>query len=578
MKKLLSATLAVIMMLSMLALPVVATESTEPVIGYSADLVDPVVLTNITNIEGVTTLSESAYKIDSVEGMNNFAELTKKNNFEGITVYLDDDIIYGDSDECKPIATVSSCFFQGTFDGQGHTISNFKYTAASGRLGLLFFAAGATIQNLKLDSTCCFTMTGASADGVSSVVGMVSTVGGVVRPTTVKNISSAATVIAATSQKVAGIVGYKAGAQGLNVENCEYISTATVNVKQSSGGILGFSEHEGAISIQNCKNTTSFAATNTDVAGMIGLSNAPISVIENCVNTGTMTSTHQSAGIIGKYAYNAAFTISNCINEGTIGTAATSEFCGGILGQNSSTAAITIINCTNNGVVQGKNYLGGIAGWFAKSGSSINGCSNYGAITASNAFVGGILGGSGAVATVNNCANYKKVTLNHATNTSIGDITGREDASYVTVTNSPARAWTRAIQKGEAYNKQGDTEHVYQDIRVIGIIDSLNYEKVGFEIVAKDKNGETVQTINLDCNYVYESLVAVTDGVEDTITANDDRKGGYYFAVVIQGVPAAYEQLTFEIKTYTIANEASEKLYGASGTVTVELDQEVKKN
>ena len=68
-------------------------------------------------------------------------------SFNGTTVFLDADIDFsGISEQFEPIGN-DNCF-RGTFDGQGHTISNLNVTSNSTYVGLFGYSKGATIKTL----------------------------------------------------------------------------------------------------------------------------------------------------------------------------------------------------------------------------------------------------------------------------------------------------------------------------------------------------------------------------------------------------------------------------------------------
>ena len=82
------------------------------------------------------------------------SKVSSGSTYSGTTVFLDTDIDFfgGLSDEFEPIGT-SSKSFQGTFDGQGHTISNLAINSSLPFVGLFGYAR-ATIRNVFLDSSC----------------------------------------------------------------------------------------------------------------------------------------------------------------------------------------------------------------------------------------------------------------------------------------------------------------------------------------------------------------------------------------------------------------------------------------
>ena len=90
--------------------------------------------------------------------------------------------------------------------------------------------------------------------------------------------------------------------------------------------------------------------------------------------------------------------LANCSVEGK-------NYVGGIAGR----ANGDIDNCENHAMVNGANFVGGIVGRYAYSGKSITSCANYGDVTGSGEKVGGIAGYFN-LGTIQNCANYGDIT------------------------------------------------------------------------------------------------------------------------------------------------------------------------
>ena len=103
-------------------------------------------------------------------------------------------------------------------------------------------------------------------------------------------------------------------------------------------------------------------------------------------------------------------TLANCSVEGKV-------FVGGIAGKSSS----DIINCENHAEVKGTRFLGGVVGRYGGSGS-ITSCANYGAVTGTQTYVGG-MAGYFASGTIQNSANYGDIK---GTN-SVGNLIGFAD-------------------------------------------------------------------------------------------------------------------------------------------------------
>ena len=91
-------------------------------------------------------------------------------------------------------------------------------------------------------------------------------------------------------------------------------------------------------------------------------------------------------------------TLVNCSVEGK-------NYVGGIAGR----ANGDIGNCENHAMVKGANFVGGIVGNYVFSDKSITSCANYGVITGTGVKVGGIAGDFNS-GTIQNCANYGDIT------------------------------------------------------------------------------------------------------------------------------------------------------------------------
>ena len=91
-------------------------------------------------------------------------------------------------------------------------------------------------------------------------------------------------------------------------------------------------------------------------------------------------------------------TLANCSVEGK-------DYVGGIAGR----ASGDIGNCENHAMAKGAFCVGGIVGDYRDSGKSIISCANYGVVTGTGNSVGGIAGHFG-LGTIQNCANYGDIT------------------------------------------------------------------------------------------------------------------------------------------------------------------------
>ena len=65
-------------------------------------------------------------------------------------------------------------------------------------------------------------------------------------------------------------------------------------------------------------------------------------------------------------------------------------------------------NCVNHATVKGKNNVGGLFGFYSRTGNTITACANYGNVTATGYDIGGLVGYV-ASGTIQDCANYGDV-------------------------------------------------------------------------------------------------------------------------------------------------------------------------
>ena len=149
--------------------------------------------------------------------------------------------------------------------------------------------------------------------------------------------------------------------------------------------------------------------------------------------------------------------------------------------------------------------------------------------------------------------NTKYTVLNYSLNanfTTGGGLAGLKsrtiiNTAYVGVQNTGK--YTVTPEEGEAYEAYS--------VRFVGVVDSLDYESVGFKISCGDKNFDT------ECNRAYKSIV----GGENDYTAAQ-LGGEYIFAAAIKDIPASAGELTFTVKPYVVVDGTP--YYGAAYTVT----------
>lgn len=218
---------------------------------------------------------QKTFSISTESELNKIAEWTSGygNSFNGITLVLEKDIALScDKDDrtthFTPIGINSS--FKGTFDGNGHKISNL-YVDRADKAGLFASVYGASIQNLTVEGT----VVGSSSNG-SDPTG------------------------------VGGIVGYSTSQ--ILIENC--VSNVNVSSRcENTGGICGYVNDVDSV-IRNCVNIGEIKS-NSDKTG--GISGNP-GIVYNCANFGAVSGKSNVAGIAG----NTEKDVSLCYNAGAI--------------------------------------------------------------------------------------------------------------------------------------------------------------------------------------------------------------------------------------------------------------------
>jgi len=313
------------------------------------------------------------------------------------------------------IGTDANHAFSGVFDGNGHTISGFTYTAEGRDYIGVFGNNRGIIENVSLVDV---NVTGRSYVG--------------------------------------GLVGNMEGSDyGSEISNCN--STGVIRGGDNSwniGGLVGCaSTNEYWCYINNCYSTSAVTSGNGSayLGGLVGqIVNSDIS---NCSSTGAVTGGNGSyylGGLVGGIGstgneYGSEGDISNCYSTGAVTGGDDSYDLGGLVGGIGSTGNDesygNISDCYSTGNVAGgynSNSLGGLVGGIDSTGGDeswsegdISNCYSTGTVTGRDDSydLGGLVGGIGPTGNDESYGNisdcYSKGTVSGGYNSdSLGGLVG----------------------------------------------------------------------------------------------------------------------------------------------------------
>ena len=264
------------------------------------------------------------YQIATADDLKAFRD--RVNNGETtLNAILTADITLDKSETWTPIGN-SSKMYEGTFDGQGHTISglNVNGSVDAGLFGQTAKSATApVITNLTI------------ADS-----GFIST---------------------------GGYAGAFAGASGGVFENCHTEADVTVQGKGAAGGIVGQLRGQylsDTLTMTQCSNRAAVTETtgwNGYAGGLIGTVDHGVTMTL-CFNAGAVASTtasqtRRAGGLIGQAGGKVEMV--DVYNVGSVSIANTGKNIGGLIGQTASGKTVTIKNAYQHGDVINTSSTGG---------------------------------------------------------------------------------------------------------------------------------------------------------------------------------------------------------------------------
>ena len=458
-----------------------------------------VLTTGQITLNGKSIIFEKYNYVSNKEDLEKIREeVNNGNSFKNEKIILSQDIDLNGSSENKdswwiPIGSnENQKFFEGSFDGNNHIITNMYTEVSEGNEFISFISVirNSSIKNLTVEGTII--LDGHDENG--------------------------------NDPAGSGIVGVGYGK--CKIINCKNnVNVSKKNVGRETTGVLGCAYVNSDITIEKCVNAGTIKGANA-VGGIIGTVYGTV-IINDSYNQGELGSfdTPYVAGIIARVstlpdigtAKNVE--INNSYNKGNLKT---QRRAGGIIAFCSS-GTLTINNSYNSGEIQVANadatsYLGGIVGRTQQPiekciiSNSYNISNIYSEKQSKNIATGGILGGNNSDnTTIINCYNTGSLNGDYTAGIA-GFSAGTVDKnSYLQIINSynsgeiVGRKYAGGITRESSYTKI-DVKNAYylKADNLVGIQNSktdestsLTEEYMKSEDFAKELNNN-ISNINMN--------------------------------------------------------------------------------
>jgi|GEM_PF-2848883 len=275
--------------------------------------------------------------------------------------------------------------FLGTFDGDGHCISNITINAADPATAMATALFGCVAENGNIKDLDVKDVTIVGGMMVSGVIGYAPA------PNAVNNVNLIGTNSLTGTVMIGGIIG---GGMS-NIVDCSAVANITANGDyddyiQGIGILAGGMED---CSITNCYAEGSITVNGINAAGVGGLAGCAFEseLVENCEANVTITVSSGTILVGGLLGFSgittdpsAATLIKNCKVTATINATGASRI-GGIVGGGFYIAdyasyypmpsAMQIVDCEANGTINGGTLVGSIIG-YAYNNSTVSTCSS----------------------------------------------------------------------------------------------------------------------------------------------------------------------------------------------------------
>ena len=266
------------------------------------------------SLVGLGAVTGHEYVINNMDEFLDFAQGVNGGIlFRNTTVLLETDLDFSGefSQQFEPIGINDTHYFPGTFDGQGHVISNLVMNSSLKFTGLFGYSDEGIIRNVVIDSSCSITSSYADDNAY---------VGGI--------IGSLTHFLRGRSEAVLESI--------VNLGNITFNGQYTDSFYRARiGGIAGSSDSYYTHYIKNCINYGTIKDTglsSSRIGGIVGLSEE--GSIYNCLNHGEIASNGKVSGwrIGGIVGYMSDGTLENCVNDGKMSCTNDDGYVGSIVG------------------------------------------------------------------------------------------------------------------------------------------------------------------------------------------------------------------------------------------------------
>ncbi len=284
-----------------------------------------------------------AYQVNHTDGVSGIcAELTADINLFGESYT---GFAYNPSDLSSALKWVpigsegAGKQYTGTFNGNGHTISNIRAegTGYQGLFGVL--GTNAAVRNVAVSNSLLNT-TGSYAGGIAASIR-----GAGVTIEKCRNTGN----LTGSGDSLGGIIGYvEESGTNASIISCWNVGNITGNGNMA-GGIIGEASQADGLVIEACYTTAGSSVTadgKQQVGGILGAmtesgSGSPsyLMTIRNCYNLGSVSGDSHVGGIAGQKTAGAAQVIQGCYNAGTV-TSSSGNSRGAMVGNAADTAGI----------------------------------------------------------------------------------------------------------------------------------------------------------------------------------------------------------------------------------------------